>query len=250
MSWSTSIRGETYIARSRCIKFRLPYRDLEEWLKDRRKAKSLELLASHAEKVFQVVNELLNITRASMDAQADEVGTTYARQDQMEKEADFLRRKVMDEIARSELSPDMKKYFMELSKEVDMVADYAHGAGRILTFLPLSGLKQGIREKIWEMCNKTRECALSLKDALAALASMDYDKAILLSDKVEEDEKQVDMLYAQARKTLLGDEYSDVDPRIILFLSEFLKAIEETCDRCEDSIDHFRVLLVGLTKPM
>lgn len=228
----------------------MPYRNLEEWLRDRRKAKSLELLASHAAKVFQAVDELLNITRASMNAQTDEVSITYARQDQMEREADYLRRRVMDEIARSELSPDMKKYFMELSKEVDMVADYAHGAGRILTFLPLSGLKQEIKEKIEEMCSKTRECALSLRDALAALVSMDYDKAVRLSDRVEEEEKRVDMLYAQARKTLLGDEYADVDPRVILFLSEFLKAIEETCDRCEDSIDHFRVLLVGLTKPV
>ncbi|MEM2929910.1 MAG: DUF47 family protein [Thermoproteota archaeon] len=228
----------------------MPYRDLEEWLRDRRKAKSLGLLASHADKVFQVVDELMNIIRASMNAQTTEVSITYARQDQMERDADFLRRKVMDEIARSELSPDMKKYFMELSKEVDMVADYAHGAGRILTFLPLSSLNQGIKDKIWQMCAKTRECALSLRDALAALASMDYDKAVRLSDMVEEGEKEVDMLYAEARKTLLGEEYSDLDPRIILFLTEFLKAIEETCDRCEDSIDHFRVLLVGLTKPM
>ncbi len=223
---------------------------MEEWLRDRRKARSLELLASHADKVFQVVDELLNITRASMNAQASEVSITYARQDQIERDADFLRRRVMDEIARSELSPDMKKYFMELSKEVDMVADYAHGAGRILTFLPLNGLDPGIKDKIWQMCVKTRECASSLRDALAALASTDYDKAVRLSDMVEEGEKEVDMLYAEARRTLLGDEYSGIDPRIILFLTEFLKAIEETCDRCEDSIDHFRVLLVGLTRPM
>jgi predicted phosphate transport protein (TIGR00153 family) len=228
----------------------LPYRDLEEWLRDRRKAKALELLASHAGKVFQVVDELLNITKASMNAQSSEVKTVFARQDQMEREADFLRRRVMDEIARSELSPDMKKYFMELSKEVDMVADYAHGAGRILTFLPLSSLKQDIKDKIEQMCVRTRECALSLRDALTALTSMDYDKAVSLSDRVEEGEEEVDMLYTEARKVLLDDEYSDVDPRVLLFLSNFLKEIEDTCDRCEDSIDHLRVLLVGLTKPM
>lgn len=228
----------------------MPYRDLEEWLRDRRKAKALELLASHADKVFQVVDELLKITRASMSGQSSEVETVYARQEQMEREADFLRRKVMDEIARSELPPDMKKYFMELSKEVDMVADYAHGGGRILTFLPLSGLKKSIKDKIEQMCVKTRECALSLRDALAALSAMDYDKATALSDKVEEGEEEVDMLYTEARKVILNDEYSDIDPRVLLFLSNFLKEIEDTCDRCEDSIDHLRVLLVGLTKPI
>jgi predicted phosphate transport protein (TIGR00153 family) len=228
----------------------MPYRDMEEWLKDRRKARVLDLLASHADKVFQVVDELLKITKASMNALDSEVKTVFARQDQMEREADFLRRKVMDEIARSELPPDMKKYFMELSKEVDMVADYAHGAGRILTFLPLSSLKHGIKDKIEQMCVKTRGCALNLRDALEALSSMDYDKAVYLSDEVEKGEEEVDMLFTEARGILLNEEYSNMDPRILLFLSNFLKEIEDTCDRCEDSIDHLRVLLVGLTKPI
>lgn len=59
----------------------------------------------------------------------------------------------------------------------------------------------------------------------------------------------MDRLYAEARKTLLGEEYSAIDPRIILFLSEFIEPIEETADRCEASMDYFRVLLVKLTKP-
>ncbi|MEM2089091.1 MAG: DUF47 family protein [Thermoproteota archaeon] len=224
-------------------------KDLEEWLKDRRKLKSYEMLVSHADKVFQVVEELLNLTRATMNAQRSKADTIYVRQEQMERDADFLRRRVMDEIARSELPPDMKKYFMELSREVDMVADYAHGAGRILTFLPLSGLRQEIKDKIEQMCLKTRECALSLRDALSAVSSREFNRAVSLSDKVEEEEEEVDRLYAEARKTLLGEEYSDMDPRIILFLSEFIEAIEETADRCEDSMDYFRVLLVELTKP-
>ena len=49
------------IARSRFIKLKLPYRDLEELLRGRRKARSLELLVSHADKVFQVVDELLKL---------------------------------------------------------------------------------------------------------------------------------------------------------------------------------------------
>ncbi|MGC8832203.1 MAG: DUF47 domain-containing protein [Thermoproteota archaeon] len=224
-------------------------KDLGEWLKDRKKLKSYEMLVSHADKVFQVVDELLNLVRASMNAQSSEADTIYARQEQMERDADFLRRKVMDEIARSELPPDMKKYFMELSREVDMVADYAHGAGRILAFLPLSNLGQDIKDKIEQMCIKTRECALDLRDALSSILSREYRRAVNLSDKVEDDEKAVDKLYVEARGLLLSDKYSNMDPRMVIFLSEFFEAIEETSDRCEDSIDYFRVLLVELTKP-
>jgi predicted phosphate transport protein (TIGR00153 family) len=227
----------------------LASKDLEEWLKDRKKLKSYEMLVSHADKVFQVVDELLNLVRASMNAQNSKADAIYVRQEQMERDADFLRRKVMDEIARSELSSDMKKYFMELSREVDMIADYAHGAGRILTFLPLSGLGQEIKEKIEQMCVKTKECALNLRDALSAISSREYNRAVSLSDKVEGEEEEVDRLYAEARRTILGEKYSNMDPRVVVFLSEFIEAIEETADRCEDSMDYFRVLLVELTKP-
>lgn len=209
----------------------------------------MELIVEHADKVLQVVDELLNMAKASISPEASNLEKIYGRQDQMEKDADFLRRKLMYEIARSELSPDMKKYFMELSREVDMVADYAHGAGRVLFFLPLSNLDQEIKNKIEQMCIKTRDCAICLKDSLSAMLSLEHKRATELSDKVEEYEKEVDILYMEARKLLLNEKYSSLDPRMVIFLSELFEAIEETSDRCEDSIDHFRILLAELTKP-
>ncbi|MGQ9479044.1 MAG: DUF47 domain-containing protein [Thermoproteota archaeon] len=225
-------------------------RSLEKWLKNRRKRKSMEMLVEHADKVFQVVEELLNMVRATKHPEpSSDLKTIYLRQDQLEKDADFLRRRLMYEMAKSELSPDMKKYFMELSREVDMVADYAHGAGRILTFLPLNKLDQDINSRVEQMCIKTKDCTLNLRNTLSAILSLEYKRAENLSDMVEECEKEVDVLYAETRGLLLSDKYSSTDPRIILFLSELLEAIEETTDRCEDSIDYFRILLAELTKP-
>jgi predicted phosphate transport protein (TIGR00153 family) len=227
----------------------LASKELEKWFKDRRKRKSMELIIEHADRVLQVVDELLNMARASISLGASDLKTIYARQDQMEKDADFLRRKLMYEIARSDLSPVMKKYFMELSHEVDMVADYAHGAGRILFFLPLSSLDEDIKSKIEQMCVKTRECAAYLRESFSAILSLEYKRATDLSDKVEDCEKDVDILYMEARMLLLSEKYSSLDPRMIIFLSELFEAIEETSDRCEDSIDRFRILLVELAKP-
>ncbi|MEM1558191.1 MAG: DUF47 family protein [Thermoproteota archaeon] len=224
-------------------------KEMEKWLKDRRKRKSMELIVEHADKVLQVVDELLKMAETSISSGPLALEKIYERQDQMEKDADFLRRRLMYEIARSELSPDMKKYFMELSREVDMIADYAHGAGRVLFFLPVNNLDQEIKSKIEQMCIKTRDCMVCLKDALSAILSLEHKRAAELSDKVEEYEKEVDILYMEARKLLLNDKYSSLDPRMIVFLSELLEAIEETSDRCEDSIDYFRILLTELTKP-
>jgi len=227
----------------------LASRELEKWLKDRRKRKSMELIVEHADKVLQVVDELLNMLDSSINQDLSNLEKIYGRQDQMEKDADFLRRKLMYEIAKSELSPDMKKYFMELSREVDMIADYAHGAGRILFFLPLGNLDKDIKNNIEQMCVKTRECTVYLRNALSAILSLEYKRANELSDKVEEYEREVDTLYMEARKLLLSEKYSSLDPRIILFLSELLESIEETSDRCEDSVDYFRILLTELIKP-
>ena len=227
----------------------MPSKEIEKWLKDRRKRKSIELIVEHANKVLQVVEELLNMLKMSISPEPSGIDRIYERQDQMEKDADFLRRKLMYEIAKSELSSDMKKYFMELSREVDMIADYAHGAGRILFFLPLSNLDQEIKNKIEQMCIKTRDCAACLKDSMSAILSLEYKRASELGDKVEEYEREVDILYMEVRKLLLDEKYSTLDPRMVVLLSELFEAIEETSDRCEDSIDYFRILLAELAKP-
>lgn len=61
----------------------------------------------------------------------------------------------------------------------------------------MNGLDHEIKEKIEQMCIKTRECVLNLRDVLTAMFSIEYNRAISLSDKVEEGEKEVDKLYTK-----------------------------------------------------
>lgn len=50
------------------------------------------------------------------------------------------------------------------------------------------------------------------------MLSIEYNRAISLSDKVEEGEKEVDKLYTEARELLLSGKYSNLDPRMVIFL--------------------------------
>jgi uncharacterized protein Yka (UPF0111/DUF47 family) len=84
---------------------------------------------------------------------------------------------------------------------------------------------------------------------MRALSEGDVAGAEKGADMVEELEEEVDELHMSSRRILMGDFYDGSDPRVIVFSSELLEAIEETSDRCEDVSDQVRVLLVYLSQP-
>ena len=224
-------------------------KDVEDWLRARRAGKVMGLIQSHSEKVLQVAEEFLNVVEASIGGRQQELMEAFKREELREREGDALRRKIMEELAKGELPPDEREYFMRLAKHIDDVADYAHGAGRFLTFLPLDNIDDLLKQQIREMCSKSRDCVANLNLCVRDLGEKNLNGALHYADMVEELEEDVDEMHMKTRKTLLTEYYSRVDPRIVSFLSEFFEAIEETSDRCEDASDQIKILVVFLSKP-
>jgi len=222
---------------------------LEEWLKARRTIRVMGLIQEHSEKALQVTDEFLHMVDASIANRQQDLDLAYKREELREREGDALRRKILEELARGELSPEEREYIMRLARQMDLVADYAHGAGRILTFLPLDRTDETLRQQIHEICNKTRDCVANLGQCIKELVQKDLNGAAYYVDIIEKLEEEVDELHMKTRRTLLGDYYSRVDPRIVSFLSEFFEAVEETSDRCEDCSDQIKVLIIYLSKP-
>jgi uncharacterized protein Yka (UPF0111/DUF47 family) len=61
-------------------------------------------------------------------------------------------------------------------------------------------------------------------------------------------EEKVDDLHQKARGILKDIETDGIHVGSIILLSQFLEAIENTADRCEDACDQARVMVVTLSK--
>jgi predicted phosphate transport protein (TIGR00153 family) len=168
--------------------------------------------------------------------------------EQKEHEADSMRRRITEELARGELPSDERASLMRLSRQVDWIADWSHEAGRILVMFVLSKMPKEVQDVSMEMCSTTSECALRVADMVQKLMDGEFDASLKAADEVEQLEERVDDMYQKARGILKDIETDGIHVGSVILLSQFLEAIENTSDRCEDTCDQARVMAIALSK--
>lgn len=222
---------------------------IKSWLSLRRKVKALEMIKSHAALAYDVVNDLHFCIQTSLSGDSNQLKIRFAELEQKEREADALRRKISEELAKGELRPEEREYAMRLSRQIDLIADFAHGAGRTLSFFQLFSLPDEIKERIRHMSSMVRDCAENVRDCIANVVEGDFEEAIKNIERVEDVETKVDGSYTSLKALLLNSDFRPETPWHTIFLVDLLNSIEETSDRCEDTCDQARIIIVSsLTK--
>jgi predicted phosphate transport protein (TIGR00153 family) len=112
----------------------------------------------------------------------------------------------------------------------------------------LSKMPKQIQDVLVEMCSTTTEATLRVTDTVEKLMDGDLDASLKAADQVERLEEKVDGLHQKARGIFKDIETDGVHVGSIILLSQFLEAIENTADRCEDACDQARVMVVTLSK--
>jgi hypothetical protein len=158
-----------------------------------------------------------------------------------EKEADTLRRNVMDEVSKGELSPTDRVDLMDLIKRVDMVADWSRESTRVLGAIPMEYVPNSIKDEFIEMVKNVKECTVSLQKCVNKMMTKS-EEALQAADAVEREEEKVDDIHEKAR-TLLGKEDLPKAGTAIL-ASQLFEALEMIADSCEDACDQVRVIMV------
>lgn len=215
--------------------------ELVKWFEKRRETKALSTIQQHLALTTGIVEDLEKAIQAAIDNDEKEKWKCIERVAKNEKEADGLRRKVMDEVSRGDLSSVGREDLMHLVKRVDMVADWSRESTRILGALPMEQVPKTIREEFAEIVKSVKQCAVSLQKCVNKIMTSP-DEALQAADAVEREEEKVDDIHEKAR-TLLGKE--DV-PRagIAVLISQLFEAMEMIADSCEDTCDQVRVIMV------
>jgi predicted phosphate transport protein (TIGR00153 family) len=188
-----------------------------------------------------IVEDLEKAIRAAIKGDLKEMQTCIERVVNSEKEADRLRRNVMDEISTGELSPTDREDLMDLVKRVDMVADWSRESTRILGAIPMEYVPTSIKDASIEMVVSVKQCTISLQKCVNRMMTRP-EEALQAADAVEREEEKVDDIHEKAR-ILLGKE--DL-PRagIAVLVGQLFEAIEMIADSCEDACDQVRVITV------
>jgi predicted phosphate transport protein (TIGR00153 family) len=215
--------------------------ELIRWFEKRRETVALTAIQRHLALTTGIVEDLEKAIHAAVEKDGKEMGKCIERVTSSEKEADALRRKVMDEVSRGELPSTDRVDLMDLIKRLDMVADWSRESTRVLGAIPMENVPNSIKIEFIEMVKSVKECATSLQTCVNRMMSKP-EQALQAADAVEREEEKVDDLHEKARK-LLGQE--DLPKAgVAILANELFEAMEMVADACEDACDQVRVIMV------
>lgn len=215
--------------------------ELVRWFEKRRETKALATVQRHLALTTGIVEDLEKAISAAIKNDGKEMQKCIDRVAGGEREADALRRKVMDEISKGELSPEDREDLMELVKRVDMVADWSRESTRVLGAIPMDDVPKSIKDELMVMIASVKGCVSSLQRCVDKMMTKP-EEALQAADAVEREEEKVDDVHEKARK-LIGRE--DM-PRagVVVLISQLFEATEMIADACEDAGDQVRIIMV------
>jgi predicted phosphate transport protein (TIGR00153 family) len=215
--------------------------ELVKWFQRRRETKALATIQRHIVLTTGIVEDLEKAIVAAIKSEEKEMRTYIERVASSEREADALRRKVMDEVSKGELSPVDRADLMDLVKKLDMVADWSRESTRVLGAIPMEHVPRSIKDEFVEMVKSVKECVVSVQRCLDKMMTKP-EEALKAADDVEREEEKVDDIHEKAR-TLLGKE--DLPKAgVAVLVSQLFEAIEMIADACEDTCDQVRVIMI------
>jgi predicted phosphate transport protein (TIGR00153 family) len=221
---------------------------LENWLQARRTVKAMTLVVEHSRMVTGVVELLLKCIRSAVENRKEELESDFDLLKKKEAEADSLRRRIIEELTRGELSTEERVALMRLGRQIDWIADCSHGAGRTLVLFDLSQMPKQIQDLALEMCSVVAEGTVKVAKCIQELMDGKLEESLKEADEVERLEEKVDKLYQKARGGLKDIEANVIQVGSIILLTQFLDYVEQTADSCEDTCDQARVMAVMLSK--
>lgn len=215
--------------------------ELIKWFEKRRETKALKTIQRHLALTTGIVEDLEKAIDASIKENEKEMQECIRRVASSEEEADSLRRKVMDDISKGELSPVDREDLMHLVKRVDMVADWSRESTRVLNALPMNQVPKQIQKEFMEMVRSIKECAISLQKCVNKMMTKP-EEALQAADTVEREEEKVDDIHENARKLLGKEELPKAG--IAILVSQLFEAMEMIADACEDACDQVRIIVI------
>ena len=220
---------------------------LIEFLKRETTINALEKSIEHAQKVQECVKELNQGLKLLLKEKEEEKShKILLNVDNLEREADILRRKIQQDVSRGELNPSIRQNLSHLIKRMDDVANCCTGVARRIVTIPFTFWEQSSDDTIniiLEIMDITVECSVFLDKILIDLLK-DRENVKEYSSQINQKEHTVDLLNIKLRKSLQDTDYK-VNFFTIFTVGNVFDILEAISDSIEGVADYIMVLLTS-----
>lgn len=215
------------------------------WLGRQRERQILEACSKHMDKVLEVIRETYNVFMAFCRGEVKEVDERFKKVFDLEREADFIKDNIIDELSKGVLHPINREEVVKLLLTVDDMADFAKTSARRLLFVQPKRLTTGLRENLRIMAELFHRASESTGEAFKSLLE-DPRGAIEASSRVERIEEKVDDFRFESVIPEFLKWCEDCgNPGQCLIVFSIIESMENLVDRCEISADVIRHIAIS-----
>lgn len=218
---------------------------LESWLRTRRKLLAITMIRDHSKSVVTTTEQLERCLNYALEGKHDELNKSFKVLEQKEKAADLLKKKIVGELTKGELSSSDREDLMRLTREIDHVIDWVNETGRIMVEFNIDHAPDELKNIFPNIMKVIKSCVLNLDICIEYLIERKFQDALKAADKVERLEEEMDLLNKQARKEIGAFKTGSVEIGEAILLSQLVETFENIADRCEDTVDLVRALAVS-----
>jgi predicted phosphate transport protein (TIGR00153 family) len=214
---------------------------LLEWFRTRREGKIIRRIKEDGKKVYNCVAEFKDALDLFFQGDLKAAKNSIQKVSKIENECDNIRREVLSELARGELSPKVRNDLAHLVNRLDRVANSANAAARHLAILDPAPLKP-IADALLEMIDRTLVGAEILRDTIEIEIEGSTEEVDASIQKINRIEHEVDQIHYQILEKLNGLDYKALSPFVALNMYELIENIESISDACEETADFVKII--------
>ena len=215
------------------------------WLGEAREKKILDIFGEHIKKIVETVVGMDKAVQAFCDLDLKKIDEGFQKAFKSEREADEIKRKILDELSKSLFHPINRDEIIRLTMTADEVAANAKAVARKLSYIDPQRIHMELRQIIKSFSAELVKISNRTYDAFVALMK-DPDAAIAISQEVERLEENIDDIRAEQLipETLVWYRHVE-DVGLSLLLKEITDNMENVADICEDVSDIIRTIAVS-----
>ncbi|MHA1300120.1 MAG: TIGR00153 family protein [Candidatus Helarchaeota archaeon] len=215
---------------------------LLEWFRTRREANIIKEARKHAKKVYDAMFELDKVVDLFCRGKSAETPKLIKKINELENEADEIRRKVMLDLTKGELVPNVREDLAHLIKRLDAVANNTNAAARRLRLLTSEEIEP-ICDELKEMSKITLKCIKLLNETINEQLGGSSPVIFESIAKINRYEHEVDQINMAIKMKLVKLE-NPFSTFVAITIYEMINVFENITDCAEETADFMKVINV------
>jgi predicted phosphate transport protein (TIGR00153 family) len=221
---------------------------LFEWFKSRNQETAINKTLVHMQKVLECVVEFeKGLTFLIEEKNIDLALKVFFRVNELERQADEIRRNILNMLSMAELTSTIRENLTHLAKRIDDIANAANAGARILIYMDHSiflKLDESILQKGLELARTSVETVKKLNLMVNSLISAEEAEINRLNEEVNLLEHKCDEIHFSINRALLSN-HLDINPFTAIEIHDCFLLMETISDNAEDVADYIIMLTVA-----